>query len=166
MTVKCPFCQHKNIEGVLFCSDCGFPLWDQDKKSTRQIEENGDSLAMKAGWGTSSFHEENEIILHIQDVKTPIRISSLNSELLIGREDNASGIKPGMDLSDHGALEKGVSRIHAALRRRADHVVLVDLNSANGTFLNGQKLKAEHPHTLRDGDEIRMGKLVLHVYFK
>jgi pSer/pThr/pTyr-binding forkhead associated (FHA) protein len=32
--------------------------------------------------------------------------------------------------------------------------VLADLDSANGTFVNGQRIQR---HTLRNGDEIRIG---------
>src|SRR5205814_2318519 len=32
------------------------------------------------------------------------------------------------------------SRLHAELRREGDHVLLVDNGSANGTFLNGQRV--------------------------
>jgi hypothetical protein len=32
--------------------------------------------------------------------------------------------------------------------------------------LNGQRLIADQPRILRDGDEIRLGKLIAHVYFK
>ena len=35
----------------------------------------------------------------------------------------------------------------------------------NGTFLNGQRLVPNQPRILRDGDEIRLGHLVLYVRF-
>ncbi|RMG88346.1 MAG: FHA domain-containing protein, partial [Chloroflexi bacterium] len=40
-----------------------------------------------------------------------------------------------------------------------------DLGAKNGTFLNGQKLVPEQPRVLRDGDEIRLGRLILEVHF-
>lgn len=48
-----------------------------------------------------------------------------------------------------------VSRLHAAVERRADGYWLADLGSANGTFLNGQRLA--EPHRLADGDLIGLG---------
>jgi predicted component of type VI protein secretion system len=40
---------------------------------------------------------------------------------------------------------------------------LVDNHSANGTFLNEQRLIAEQPRVLRHGDDIRLGRMVLRV---
>jgi len=40
------------------------------------------------------------------------------------------------------------------------------VGSSNGTFLNGQRLVPNQPRVLRDGDEVRFGKLVAHIYFK
>lgn len=46
-----------------------------------------------------------------------------------------------------------VSRSHAEIRRTAHGYMIIDLESRNGTFLNGERLE-EDPHPLRDGDEI------------
>ena len=46
------------------------------------------------------------------------------------------------------------SRRHARVEPRHDALVLVDLDSANGTFVNEQRVQQ---HVLRDGDEIRIG---------
>ncbi len=47
------------------------------------------------------------------------------------------------------------SRRHAEIRRAGSEYVLSDLGSANGTFVNGQRLTA--PHTLRPGDSFQIG---------
>jgi hypothetical protein len=52
-----------------------------------------------------------------------------------------------------------VSRRHAQVERRGDALVLVDLDSTNGTFVNGVRLQA--PCTLRPGDVIRVGNTAL-----
>jgi pSer/pThr/pTyr-binding forkhead associated (FHA) protein len=49
----------------------------------------------------------------------------------------------------------GVSRRHAVLRLEGDRAVLEDLGSANGTFVNGQRVTRQE---LRDGDEIGVVK--------
>ena len=48
------------------------------------------------------------------------------------------------------------SRLHAELRREGDHVLLVDNGSANGTFLNGQRVNGAV--RLEPGDLIRIGE--------
>lgn len=48
------------------------------------------------------------------------------------------------------------SRLHAELRQESDHVLLVDNGSANGTFLNGQRVTGAI--RLEAGDIIRIGE--------
>ena len=50
--------------------------------------------------------------------------------------------------------DRNVSRRHAEIRRRGPVVVLVDLDSTNGTIVNGRRVR-EHP--LSDGDRITLG---------
>lgn len=50
--------------------------------------------------------------------------------------------------------DEKVSRWHAVLRRQDRAHLLVDLDSANGTFVNGQKVRQ---HLLEDGDAIAIG---------
>lgn len=48
-----------------------------------------------------------------------------------------------------------VSRLHARIEREGPRYLLVDAGSANGTFVNGQRLQA--PHLLNDRDRIGLG---------
>ena len=67
-------------------------------------------------------------------------------EFLIGRG-------PDCDLR---VAEYDVSRHHCLIRRRGSEVTLVDLGSANGTYVNGQRVLSQAP--LHSGDEITLGK--------
>ncbi len=53
-----------------------------------------------------------------------------------------------------------VSRQHAVVERYDDKILLKDLESTNGTFLNGKRITVEF---LKDGDVIRLGSSVLRV---
>lgn len=65
---------------------------------------------------------------------------------LIGRSDVAAVQLP----------DDGVSRRHAKIIREADgSAKLVDLDSTNGTYINGRRIHAEG---LREGDRIRIGQ--------
>jgi hypothetical protein len=153
---------------VLFCEDCGQGIQNSTAGSvlpTKQLDNASAGLAAKATWGTARFGQDASIILHIRDVKEPVILQPAKRTIL-GRADNTSTQKPDLDLTPYGAVEKGVSRIHAAIYRNEDTLTLIDMGSANGTHLNGQRLVPEQPRILRDGDEIRLGKLVAHVYFK
>ncbi|MCD6290153.1 MAG: FHA domain-containing protein [Anaerolineae bacterium] len=52
-----------------------------------------------------------------------------------------------------------VSRRHVELLRQEEEWWLHDLDSTNGTYLNGRRVT--RPEPLRDGDEIRIGQAVL-----
>jgi hypothetical protein len=164
----CPYCAYKNREGYLFCEECGQPLSNSEltpAQSTKQLEVKSDDFAARATWGTARFDKDATVIMHIRDASDPITFHP-GGQTVLGRSDNTSPQQPDLDLTPFGALEKGVSRIHAAICRNDDTLTLVDKGSANGTHLNGQRLVPDQPRVLRDGDEIRLGKLIAHIYFK
>lgn len=51
-----------------------------------------------------------------------------------------------------------ISRQHAEIQKQGGEYVIVDLNSSNGTFVNGQRIEE---YVLSNGDEIQMGDFVL-----
>jgi pSer/pThr/pTyr-binding forkhead associated (FHA) protein len=78
---------------------------------------------------------------------TPGRVYDLNkSEVWIGR-----------NLSNDITINDGeVSRRHAVLRYDAGNYVIEDLNSTNGSFVNGFRLMG--PHSLVSGEKISLGE--------
>jgi len=61
--------------------------------------------------------------------------------------------------SNDVVLDDGqVSRRHASIRRNGQDFMLVDLNSANGTFINGQRVKE---HLLRNGDSFSISRYAI-----
>ena len=71
-----------------------------------------------------------------------------NDEMLIGRGTDADIVLP----------ERQVSRYHLKIHYRDSRYFLEDLDSKNGTFLNGQPVKGTVP--LMDGDEIQIALCV------
>ncbi|MCC7086091.1 MAG: FHA domain-containing protein [Pirellulales bacterium] len=51
-----------------------------------------------------------------------------------------------------------VSRRHAEIRRNGDTYILVDVGSANGTFVNNERIEK---HVLASGDQLQVGRTVL-----
>jgi pSer/pThr/pTyr-binding forkhead associated (FHA) protein len=86
------------------------------------------------------------------------------SEYILGREGHEQ-VVPDLNLNPYGAREKGVSRVHAALRHDHSQVLLIDLGSTNGTRLNGRPVAAHQAVKVSNGDEIRLGKLLLKITF-
>jgi len=54
-----------------------------------------------------------------------------------------------------------ISGRHAQVRSEAEGIVLVDLNSASGTFVDGVRLLPQQPHILVDGSQIQIGLYLL-----
>lgn len=52
---------------------------------------------------------------------------------------------------------EGVSRLHARITRQEDQYFIEDLNSTNGTYLNGEVLEYHQPRELNRNDRIRFG---------
>jgi pSer/pThr/pTyr-binding forkhead associated (FHA) protein len=64
------------------------------------------------------------------------------NEFTLGRVSEGQPVMPDIDLGPYQAYTHGVSRLHAVIRRGVNNVLLSDLESANGTFVNGQRLEA------------------------
>ena len=165
----CSYCGEKNLEGILFCEECGQDLSVEDRVNltlpTRQFDQLPTDLSAKATWGTARFAAGSSVLLHFRETADPVLLQPAK-RTVFGRADTTSPVQPDFDLTPFGALEKGVSRIHAVVERSEDTLTIVDMGSSNGTHLNGQRLFPDQPRVLRDGDEIRLGKLVAHIYFK
>ena len=72
-------------------------------------------------------------------------------KFIIGRAEDCH-LKPRSDL---------ISRYHCALLVGND-VIVRDLGSRNGVYLNGEKVNAEH--TLKNGDKLAIGPLEFYVH--
>ena len=72
---------------------------------------------------------------------------------VIGRPDPDSDSAPDVEIE----LDDAISRHHAEIRRHGDFY-LVDLNSTNGTRLNGEALPPLEERRLAQGDRIQLGE--------
>jgi len=63
------------------------------------------------------------------------------------------------DYNDLVFPDESVSTTHAKLQRREGVWVLVDLDSTNGTFVDGERIKGEAP--LAPGAGVRLGEIAL-----
>ncbi len=108
---------------------------------------------------------ESRLVLQASDnALQSVQVSLLTTDgFVVGRSDSRSSFIPDIDLADFKALEKGVSRRHAAFVRYQEKLHLVDLASINGTFLNSKRLKPDIPYMLTSGDQVGFGDLLLSV---
>lgn len=71
-------------------------------------------------------------------------------KIIIGRQENAC---------DYVLEQKEVSRIHASVTCNQEQVIVTDLNSSNGTYVNQNKLGIYESVVLGKGDEVRFGSV-------
>lgn len=162
----CPNCHHKEMVGALFCSECGAQLVDSDSLTTQSIHT--DSMGVVPPGLDPNFQPVPPlsinvwVSLHLLESGQILPLSDRN-EFTLGRISEGQPIMPDIDLSPYQAYANGVSRLHAVLKRSAGRVSIMDLGSANGTYLNGKRLAAHVDATVEHGDVIALGKLKIQV---
>ena len=113
---------------------------------------------------TSPFQEPVRLALHIQNAREPLIYDGTEIDnWVLGRSVPSQPDRPEIDLEPYGAAEAGVSRHHAMLMWWHGKLHIADKDSANGTYLNGQKLAANKPALLHDGDRLQLANLLLTV---
>jgi two-component system cell cycle response regulator len=82
----------------------------------------------------------------------------LGKAFLVGTGETVIGRSTGADI---WVDDEGVSRQHAKLSAEKDVVTLLDLDSRNGTFCNGERVTRR---ALQDGDKIQIGSATVFRY--
>ena len=59
--------------------------------------------------------------------------------------------------------DPSISRLHARFRKQTNTIYLQDLDSTNGTFVNGKRLCMGEEAIIGRGDEIQFGKIIVNV---
>jgi hypothetical protein len=123
-----------------------------EESAPRRLEES----APRRGGGTPHA----KLVIH-RGRSVGKEFPMCEEESHIGRWDADGGIFPDVDL-DSDDPEAKVSRRHARITRRSGQYYIEDLGSTNGTFVNrGRRLLPGDRQSLRDGDEVIVGKTFL-----
>jgi pSer/pThr/pTyr-binding forkhead associated (FHA) protein len=169
LVVQCPSCGRTDIdERAQICPYCGALLKKVKEFATTRNLDDTDYEDGIPRWGTARFVSRMNLVLKERDSGKKFSFDANGvTELTLGRSDPDTGAAPDVDLTECDAADKGVSRRHAVIIRKEEGALcILDKNAANGTYLNGQRLVANQARILRDGDEIRLGYLVLVVRFE
>ncbi len=164
----CDQCGHNNITSAIFCTNCGKYLYKPTKPGgTRKLETSDLNItAPEEPTGTDTFHSEMVLILDFGRREDRVVISIEDKkEITLGRVDHLTTVVPTINLTELGAWDRGVSRVHAAIRRYGEALSVCDVDSTNGTYLNGIRINRGDWYPLHDGDNLRLGLLSLSVYF-
>jgi hypothetical protein len=161
--IICPNCKHQEPTGALFCSECGMQLVRSASQTTQQIElDTSDMRTAPISEKSLPGTNGNWISLHLIDSGEILSVSDRN-EFTLGRVSDKQPIMPDVDLTAYQAFEHGVSRLHVVVRRMNDQVIVMDLGSSNGTYLNGVRLIANVESPLAHGDMLALGKLRIQI---
>lgn len=167
-TTTCPNCQRENPSEAILCDYCGYvldPAAIAQVTETRQFGEN-ERGQNQPRWGTARFDEKTQLVLRVVNSSHIIHAEVHKpGGVLLGRYDALTDTSPEVDLTGYDAETQGVSRQHARMSIHDGSLYITDLGAANSTYLNGLRLTSRQPRILRDGDEIRLGKLRLQVTF-
>lgn len=167
--IICSNCKHTNMDGAMFCENCGSQLIGRDELITQTIttqkfdrdgEQKPKSDLYQAFDGSDAWGS-----LHLLDTGQVLPLSARN-EFTLGRISEGQPIMPDIDLSPYQAYAAGVSRLHAVIKRDGKRIAFIDLGSANGTFINGKRLAPNAEQILNHGDIIALGKLKLQILVK
>jgi hypothetical protein len=162
--VICSHCNHENSDGAKTCAYCSKPL--QDPMSATYLVLSSEKRKLR-NQSTKPFRDTAPLVgpspvsLHI-DGGQPIALPAAD-RILLGRIDPEDCEEEGLvvDLTSYNGLKKGVSRIHAIIERKDDQFILIDQASVNGTYLNNDRIAPYDPHVLANGNQIRLGTLVM-----
>ena len=153
----CDQCGHEISEGAKFCAECGAPVAGQRQSGGHSQEDT--TAAIEIG----AFDPQHDVtdlpeLAAGTGMLVVVRGPNAGSRFLLDREATTVGRHPDSDIFLDDVT---VSRRHAELLRTSAQMVVKDLGSLNGTYLNRAKVTAPSPLTA--GDEVRVGKTVVEV---
>jgi len=165
----CSNCKHSNLDGAMFCAECGAQLIGKDELTTqnittKQFEELNKDMptqdVYQAFEGSDAWGS-----LHLLDTGQVLPLS-IRNEFTMGRISEGQPIMPDIDLSPYQAYAAGVSRLHGVIKRDGARIVFMDLGSANGSYINGRRLAPNVEQVLNHGDIVALGKLKMQILIK
>lgn len=158
MSIRCSQ-GHENPDGSAFCDECGEPLSAAAAMPAAPMA--APAGGMPAGGMPVSAPAVTDHPRLIVEADSAVFDLAGKTEVMIGREDPISNIYPDVDLTPHGGEEGGVSRLHAKLLLNGGQYLVEDQNSTNFTYVNRQRLQPKTPTPIKDGDELKLGRVAM-----
>ena len=174
----CPNCSEPYAEGDVFCENCGF-----DFLSGTLPNEEEPAAAISGE--TEEAEGAEEVTVDVATIEVdldffermgfagvdaptelpePKKIELPPTDILVGRHSESRGTFPEIDLSsvfgdDSPATDPAVSSNHCRLHRGSGGWTVTDLDSTNGTYLEGEdkQLKPNVPTELPEGTAVYVG---------
>jgi len=125
-------------------------FYESDEEATVFVNRYEDEEKTSFFWETN----EREYVVRLTDVMNPEKTFTMkvNDSVVIGHSAALSDV-----YIDH---DRAISRKHCRLVRHGNEYFLQDMDSSNGTYVNGSRIYREEK-AIYDGDLIRMGRVEL-----
>jgi hypothetical protein len=126
-----------------------------DKSSAQPMPERTqkDALKIDLRW---------KILFKIGEMRTIIPLKEI---MVVGRGGDDKHPPVSVDFNQFGGYPAGVSRRHAIITYEDGALYIEDLESTNGTRINGFQLQATRRYRLKDGDEVEFARLTTQIQF-
>ena len=163
--VQCAQCGHFCRPDDTYCSYCHAALHTEPihGRSTRLLNRRP-LVVTSQSHGSDWFEGAASALLQILPSGACLPLT-VTTPVTLGRAAPHNGTNDAIDLTPYNAHQHGVSRAHCLLRRRDRRLLVTDLGSTNGTYLNGELLLSHRDYVLADGDHLVLGSLHLIVFF-
>ncbi len=158
-SIVCPVCHTLHHAEASYCPVCSSPNPRLNATEMLKITNNQGYII---NVGESTFDYKHMLRLHLVEADKKIEVN-FDKYLMLGRE--SLDHEPHLNFENQGGRDAGISRRHARLIRHPFSLICQDLNSTNGTFINGERLEPNKPALLRDGDELTLGTMKIRVNF-
>jgi hypothetical protein len=113
-------------------------------------------VSLPLGTIKNNFLSWRITLISTDSANAPLNLE-INDEITIGCKGAQKYID--LNLTEYGAKDKGVSRLHAVFKPTNGKLYLIDKGSTNGTHVGSKKLVADMPHPINDRDVIAFGNL-------
>lgn len=158
----CPVCKLDNDSNAAICEHCKTPLihYDTEALTTRRVDDPFEITDEIREQVVKAYTPPSKSLsLFLLNMGEPIALRT-EEEFVLGRALEPT-TEPIVDLTDFDGFAMGVSRRHALIRAAGEKYMLTDLNSSNGTWLNGQRLVPTKSYELPSGAVIQLGRMKL-----
>jgi hypothetical protein len=177
--IFCPSCKMRNEPGVEFCVYCNASLLNEQNQAFNQNKIGGMTGSLQTtsledvldapmnvveGFMDFELPEKGIALINLEDGK-PIAVVEEKVFLLGRKSPELDTQEQLIDLTPYGAVELGISRLHAMIRQTKAGYKITDLGSSNGTWLENQRLTAKQAYPFAHGDRIRLGRLNMLAFY-
>ncbi len=167
----CPVCKTENDLEAVICKQCGAALGGsilESGQETKTTDMQALTAEMIRDWSLKEAREvavpDSGIAFYVDGHSMPAYIDPAG-EFVLGRKVGTTS-EALLDLAPFGGYSLGLSRRHAVIRQTAAGYEMLDLGSANGTWLNEERLVPHKPYPLPSGSHLRLGRMRVLVLYR